>query len=98
MGFSPQSLSLSAAKGFCLFSISSKDTSASLSRAQAFNYWSSEFLKEVLLCVCKLKAGFGHHLLCYPAGYFLLCHNTSYRCNYGRIKQVSDSQPLLRKQ
>lgn len=37
-------------------------------------------------------------IYCYPAGFFLLCHNTSYKCNYGRVKQVSDFQPLLRKQ
>lgn len=101
MGFSPHSSSLSAAKGFCLFSISSKYSSAPLSRTQGFIWWIFEFPKVLFFfffCACKLKAGYGHHLLCYPAGYFFICYNALNECNYVRIKQVSDLQPLLKKQ
>jgi len=45
-----------------------------------------------------LKAGCGHHLLCYPASYFFICSNAHNECNYVRIKQLADLQPLLKKQ
>lgn len=84
-------------KDFVL-SISSKYSFAFLSRIQALIQRSSEFPNKVLFCVCKLKAGCGHPLLCYSAGYFFICLKTGNECNYVRTKQVSDFQPLLKKQ